>query len=85
MPGMKKKKSIKDIYPKTWGAGSNPTKSMKPKAKKAPAKKMNPLDKAITEKRPLPIKGRKRIPSDSDVVIPGMKPSKSKFRRNQGR
>jgi len=63
------------------------TKSKTPPAKmpKGPKKPMNPLDKAIMEKRPLPIKGRKRIPSDSDVVIPGMKPSKSKFRRNQGR
>ena len=63
------------------------TKSKTPPAKmpKGPKKPMNPLDKAIMEKRPLPIKGRKRIPSDSDVVIRGTKPSTSKFRRNQGR
>jgi len=63
------------------------TKSKLPPAKmpKGPKKSMNPLDRAIMEKRPLPIKGRKRIPSDSDVVIPGMKSSKPKPRRPQGR
>ena len=60
------------------------TKSKTPPAK-MPKKTMNPLDKAIMEKRPLPIKGKKRIPSDSDVKIPGMKSSKPKFRRPQGR
>lgn len=52
---------------------------------KLPGKPMNPLDKAIMEKRPLPIRGKKRIPSDSDVKIPGMKSSKPKPRRPQGR
>ena len=63
------------------------TKSKTPPAKmpKGPKKPMNPLDKAIMEKRPLPIRGKKRIPSDSDVVIPGTKSSKPKFRRPQGR
>ena len=59
-------------------------KSKTPPAK-MPKKPMNPLDKAIMEKRPLPIRGKKRIPSDSDVVIPGTKSSKPKFRRPQGR
>lgn len=63
------------------------TKSKTPPAKmpKGTRGPMNPLDRAIMEKRPLPIKGRKRIPSDSDVIIPGMKSSKPKPRRPQGR
>ncbi len=48
-------------------------------------KKMNALDKAITKGKSLPIRGKKRIPSDSDVIIPGMKLPKSKTRRSQGR
>lgn len=60
------------------------TKSKLPPVK-MPKKTMNPLDKAIMEKRPLPIRGKKRIPSDSDVKIPGTKSSKPKFRRPQGR
>ena len=56
---------------------------------KLPGKPMNPLDKAIMEKRPLPIKGRKKLPPDYDVIMPGMgytKPTKKKPpRKIQGR
>lgn len=42
-------------------------------------KKMNPLNKAIMEGKTLPIKGRKKLPPDYDVILPGMgytKPTK---------
>ena len=42
-------------------------------------KKMNALDKAITQGKKLPIKGRKKLPPDYDVIMPGMgytKPTK---------
>lgn len=44
-------------------------------------KKMNALDKAITEGKKLPIKGRQKLPPDYDVIMPGMgytKPTKKK-------
>ena len=47
--------------------------------KKPVAKKMNALDKAITEGKKVPIKGRKKLPPDYDVIMPGMgytKPTK---------
>lgn len=46
-----------------------------------PKKKMNALDKAIMNKKQLPIKGRKKLPPDYDVIMPGMgytKPTKNK-------
>jgi len=61
------------------------TKSKLPPVPFPKRKKINPLDKAIMEGRPLPIRGKKRIPSDSDVIIRGTKSSKPKFRRPQGR
>ena len=42
-------------------------------------KKMNALDEAITKGKKLPIKGRKKLPPDYDVILPGMgytKPTK---------
>ena len=45
----------------------------------AQKKKMNALDKAIMEGKKVPIKGRKKIPPDYDVILPGMgytKPTK---------
>ena len=38
-----------------------------------PKKKMNALDEAITKGKKLPIKGRKKLPADYDVIVPGMK------------
>jgi len=38
-----------------------------------PKKKMNALDAAITKGKTLPIKGRKKLPADYDVVVPAMK------------
>ena len=55
----------------------------------AKKKKMNALDKAITEGRKVPIRGRKKLPPDYDIIVPGMgytKPTKKKPpRRIQGR
>ena len=52
-------------------------------------KKMNALDAAITKGKKLPIKGRKKLPPDYDVITPGMgytKPTKKKPpRKIQGR
>jgi hypothetical protein len=52
-------------------------------------KKMNALDAAITKGKKLPIKGRKKLPPDYDVIMPGMgytKPTKKKPpRKIQGR
>ncbi len=45
----------------------------------AKKKKMNALDAAITKGKSLPIKGRKKLPPDYDVITPGMgytKPTK---------
>ena len=45
----------------------------------AKKKKMNALDKAIMEGKKLPIRGRKKLPPDYDVIMPGMgytKPTK---------
>ena len=61
------KKTLKDIYPKTRGAGGkSPAETMKPK------KKMNALDEAISKGKTLPSKNKK-YPGDSDVGIPGFK------------
>jgi hypothetical protein len=55
----------------------------------AKKKKMNALDAAITQGKKLPIKGRKKLPPDYDVIMPGMgytKPTKKKPpRKIQGR
>ena len=55
----------------------------------AKKKKMNALDAAITKGKSLPIKGKKKLPPDYDVIMPGMgytKPTKKKPpRRIQGR
>ena len=55
----------------------------------AKKKKMNALDAAITKGKSLPIKGRKKLPPDYDIIVPGMgytKPTKKKQpRRIQGR
>jgi hypothetical protein len=51
----KKPKTLKDIYPKTRGAGGkSPIETMKPKAKK----KMNALDAAIMKQKPLKSKNK---------------------------
>ena len=73
---MAKKKTLKDMYPKTWGAGGkSPAEAMKPK------KKMNALDEAITKGKKLPIKGRKKLPPDYDVIVPGMKKPPKKIKK----
>lgn len=55
MPGAKKPKSLKDIYPKTRGAGGkSPVETMKPKSKK----KINALDAAIMKQKPLKSKNK---------------------------
>ena len=60
-----------------------------PLPKGNPKKRINPLDKAIMEGRKVPIKGRKKLPPDYDIIVPGMgytKPTKNKPpRRIQGR
>ena len=55
MPGAKKPKALKDIYPKTRGAGGkSPVETMKPKSKK----KINALDAAIMKQKPLKSKNK---------------------------
>lgn len=44
-------------------------------------KKMNALDRAIIKGKKLPIRGKKDLPLDYDVIMPGMgytKPTKNK-------
>ena len=43
---------------------------------------MNALDKAITKGKELPIRGRKKLPSDSDVIISGI-PNKPKAKKKK--
>ena len=60
------KKTLKDMYQKTWGAGGkSPAETMKPK-------KMNALDAAISKGKSLPSKNKK-YPGDSDVGMKGFK------------
>ena len=48
-------------------------------------KKMNPLDEAITKGKKLPIRGRKKLPPDYDVIMPGTKSSKTKSQKAKGK
>ena len=67
----------------------NPKGSAVKSVRTVPSKKLNPLDAAISRGNQLPIKGKKKLPPDYDVIMPGMgytKPTKKKPpRRNQGR
>jgi len=73
--------------------GARPTvKANKSKSTPLPKpykRRMNALDKAIMERREVPIKGRKKLPPDYDVILPDMgytKPTKKKPpRKIQGR
>ena len=42
---------------------------------------MNALDEAITKGKTLPIKGRKKLPPDYDVIVPGMKKPPKKIKK----
>jgi hypothetical protein len=44
-------------------------------------KKMNALDEAITKGKTLPIKGRKKLPADYDVMVPAMKKPPKKIKK----
>ena len=42
---------------------------------------MNALDEAITKGKKLPIKGRKKLPADYDVMVPAMKKPTKKINK----